>query len=175
MKFSTKDITAYQNNLVTAIEFNVTEKAVNANALYSNTAKFSMPIGINMISNVLLKQLAGDGHSIYIFDHPFPRLRTHFAYDISTLALLFTVFLYPAIAFFGIHPSQEISSGLKHLQTMTGIPTVVYWACQFAVDFIVFLVLIIFCLIGLIIVDHVVNLQLYCSTELGKISHFSFI
>lgn len=146
----------------------MTGKSLNANALYSETAGFSLPIGINIISNTLYKTLSGDDYTISVSDHPLPKLRSYTSYDLYTLSLLFTFFLFPAIAFFGIFPSQEISSGLKHLQTMTGIPSYIYWGCQFIVDFVLFLLLIIVCLIALSIVDHVVGLEVYWSTELGK-------
>lgn len=167
IKLSSKDVTVLRNNLVTAIEFNMTGKSLNANALYSETAGFSLPIGINIISNTLYKTLSGDDYTISVSDHPLPKLRSYTSYDLYTLSLLFTFFLFPAIAFFGIFPSQEISSGLKHLQTMTGIPSYIYWGCQFIVDFVLFLLLIIVCLIALSIVDHVVGLEVYWSTELG--------
>ena len=164
-----RDVSTYRDNLVSAIEFNISGKSFNANAFYSEVAFLSIPIGVNLISNVIIKELAGDEYGIDISDHILPRLRFFSEMDLSAITLLFTCFLYPAVALYVIHPLMEISSGMKHLQTMSGVTPYIYWGTQFAFDFIIFFTSIILCLVAFYLMDHAVGLDVYHGTELGKI------
>ena len=169
MQFSKKDIATFRNHLITALEFNVTGKSVNANVLYSETALLSIPIGVNIISNVLIKSLAGDEYNIYVSDHLLPKLRSFSEYELIAVTLLLICFLFPAVALYAVHPAKELASGVKHLQIMAGVPPIIYWGTQFAFDLFVFFISVILCLIGFHFMDQAVDLDLFHATELGKI------
>ncbi|XP_033225197.1 phospholipid-transporting ATPase ABCA1-like isoform X2 [Belonocnema kinseyi] len=167
LQFSEKDIAAFRNHLITAIEFNATAKSINANALYSETALFSIPIGVNIISNVMIKTLAGDDYNIHISDHPLPTLRDISELNSGVLTLLLICFLYPAVSLYVLHPAKELSSGVKHLQIMSGVSPITYWSTQFVFDLFVFFISVMLCLIGFRLMDLVIGLQCFQATELA--------
>lgn len=172
------DIATYRNHLIAAAEFNQTGNDTIANAFYSGYATFSMPISINLMSNSILKTLAGDDHSISISGHQLPHslhstLIPDENVDVYATVLLFVFFFFPAVALFVVHPLREALSNIKQLQTMTGISCFTYWGTMFLFDFLVFLIGICFIVFGFICMDVVIDLRLYENTEIGKL-YYSF-
>ncbi|XP_058807246.1 phospholipid-transporting ATPase ABCA1-like isoform X2 [Phymastichus coffea] len=166
------DIATYRNHLIAAAEFNITGNDTIANAFYSGYATFSIPISINLMSNSILKTLAGEDHSISISGHQLPHslhssMNSDKNVDVYASVLLFVFFFFPAVALFVIHPLRESLSNVKQLQTMTGVSYFTYWGTMFLLDFLVFLIGICFIVIGFICMDCIIDLRLYENTEIG--------
>ncbi|XP_011496889.1 PREDICTED: ATP-binding cassette sub-family A member 1-like [Ceratosolen solmsi marchali] len=165
-----QDIASYSSSLIAAAEFNETGNDTLANAFYSDNAMFSIPISINLLSNAIIKTLAGDDHSISIFSHQLPNsLQSNFIPDetVYGTVLLFVFFLFPAIALFIIHPLRESVTNVKQLQRMAGVSCFTYWGTMFIFDFLVFLILIIFVVVGFLCMDNAIDLRMYEETEIG--------
>ncbi|XP_014205590.1 ATP-binding cassette sub-family A member 1-like [Copidosoma floridanum] len=168
-----RDIATYRNHLIAAAEFNSTGNDTSAaNAFYSGYAMFSIPISINLLSNALIKSLAGDEHSISISGQQLPNslqstLIPDDNVDVYATVLLFVFFFFPAIALFVIHPLREALTNIKQLQRMTGVSCFTYWGTMFIFDLAVFLIVIFFIVIGFICMDKVIDLRLYELTEIG--------
>ena len=168
------DIATYRNHLIAAAEFNNTGNETAANAFFSGYAMFSIPISINLVSNALIKSLAGDDHSISISGHQLPHslqstLIPDENVDVYATVMLFVFFFFPAVALFVIHPLRESLSNVKQLQRMTGVSCFTYWGTMFVFDFMVFLVAIFLIVVGFILMDSAIDLRLYEETEIGKL------
>lgn len=164
------DIATYRSDLIAAAEFNETGNDTLGNAFYSDHAVFSIPISINLLSNAIIKSVAGDDHSISISSHQLPHsLQSTLIPDenVYGTVLLFVFFFFPAIALFIIHPLRESISNVKQLQRMAGVSCFTYWGTIFIFDFLVFLVVIAFTIIGFICMDSAIDLRLYEETEIG--------
>ncbi|XP_014231053.1 ATP-binding cassette sub-family A member 3-like isoform X1 [Trichogramma pretiosum] len=172
LDLGSRDMATYRNHLISAAEFNVTENVTQANIFFSDYAMFSIPLSVNLVSNVLLKALTDDEHSISLSVHRLPHslqatLPSEDNVDVYGTALLFVFFLFPAIALFVIHPLRETLSNVKQLQRMTGVSCFSYWGTMFAFDMAVFLVTIACIVIGFICMDSAIDLRLYEATEIG--------
>ena len=169
-----KDLATFRNNLIAAASLNVDKsETVHANAFYSETASFSIPISVNVIMNTLIKTIAGEEYEINLSSQKFPNAFpskevTESQDDTFGRVLLLIVFLYPTIALYVIHPLRESSSGMKQLQRMTGVPSWLYWGTFFLFDFYIYIISMIFILIGFYTIDYVLDIRMFRGTELGK-------
>ncbi|XP_012272935.1 ATP-binding cassette sub-family A member 1 [Orussus abietinus] len=168
------DIETYQRNFITSAEFNVTENTLYANAFYSGTAVLSMPIAVNLLTNALLKAQAGDEYSIDVSRQRLPNMNELTNIDpvmISVLAFQnafsFVFFLFISTALFVIHLIKENASQMKQLQRMTGISAPTYWGITYICDIFVFLLSIMFLVIGIYLVDTMYDMRQYYCKEIG--------
>lgn len=175
LDLATKDLATYRNNFIAAATIRKDEdKTVHMNAFFSKTASYSIPISVNLLSNTILKAVAGEDYEINVWSQKFPNM-----YKSSDIAetqddtfgrvLLLIAFLYPTIALFVIHPLRESSLGVKQLQRMTGIPSWLYWGTIFLFDFVVFFISIIFILIGFYAIDCIFDIRMFHGKEMGKV------
>lgn len=174
LDLATKDLATYRNNLIAAASIQINdEKKVKMNAFYSTSASYSIPISVNLLSNTLLKTLAGEDYEINVWSQKFPNLYKSSEIvetqdDTFGRVLLLIAFLYPTIALFVIHPLRETSLGVKQLQRMTGVPSWLYWGTMFLFDFLIFFVAIIVILLGFFAIDCIFDIRMFRGTEMGK-------
>ncbi|XP_011879850.1 PREDICTED: retinal-specific ATP-binding cassette transporter-like [Vollenhovia emeryi] len=169
---SLENIVQYRNNFIVSAEFNGTEiNTTWANGFYSGLAIHSVPLTVNLLSNSLIKTLAGDQYSIVASRQQLPN--TLFSSKIQlpeadalSRVLLFCAFFFPTVALFVMHPLQETMTKVKQLQRMTGVTSVSYWSTMFAFDFLIFTVCVLLVTLAFYIMDIVLDLRLYYSTEI---------
>ena len=174
LNFSRNNLGRYKNNLVAAAAFKIDKsQKVEANALYSRTIFYSMPISLNLLSNTIIKVLVGKDYQINLSTQKLPN--PYDFRDASTSGgkeyadtISFVFFLIPTLAMYVIHPLRESSSGIKDLQKMTGVTSYLYWGTFFLSDFLVFITSTIFMLIGFYYMDVVLDLRMFYGTEMGK-------
>ncbi|KAF7990337.1 hypothetical protein HCN44_000142 [Aphidius gifuensis] len=65
------------------------------------------------------------------------------------------------LSFYVTEPLGERTTGIKLLQDMTGASKILYWATMFIVDFVHYTITILLLLTSLILVDNILNTQLY--------------
>lgn len=173
LDLATKDLATYRNNLIAAASIQINdEKKVKMNAFYSTSASYSIPISVNLLSNTLLKTLAGEDYEINVWSQKFPNLYKSSEIvetqdDTFGRVLLLIAFLYPTIALFVIHPLRETSLGVKQLQRMTGVPSWLYWGTMFLFDFLIFFVAIIVILLGFFAIDCIFDIRMFRGTEMA--------
>ncbi|KAJ8686327.1 hypothetical protein QAD02_022121, partial [Eretmocerus hayati] len=145
MEIGRKDINSYHRYVIAAANFTkTTEGAISGIALYSSSASFSWPISLNLLTNAILKSLAGDDYSISLTSHQLPyrsaayvdEVPVALAWMISTLLMFL---LYIMVALIVIHPVLENSANVKQLQRMTGASGLTYWGSMMAFDMVTLL------------------------------------
>lgn len=139
--------TEYAFNVIAAAEFNVTNGHESANALYSNTAVYGLPISVNLVSNAVLRALTKDQSSAIElkvqslpdkFDLVITSPKVQVYVLLKTFIFLFLLSLVSNA--FVIQPQKEIDTGIKHLQLMTGLSAFNYWISTFFFDLLGFFV-----------------------------------
>lgn len=172
----------YQNNLLAAATFeSIQSQKIQINALYSDSVFQSVPISFNLITNTIIKIIAGQDYQIDISIQNLPKILNFHESIMSkeeediTKVVIFIVTLLPALALYVIHPLKELSTGIKDLQRMTGVTSYLYWGSFFLFDFLLFLVTIIIILISFYFLDIIMDLRIFYGTEIGKIFKIFFI
>ena len=169
-----KDLAAYRNNLIAAASFEVDKlQEIKANALYSETIFYSIPISFNLVSNTIIKALVGKDYQIDLSSQMLPPMYQFFRFSSNEAlnyvrVILLIVFIFPTFALYVIQPIREASYGIKQLQKMTGVSSFLYWGTFFIFDFFVFIILMIFMLIGFYCMDIVLDLRLFYRTEMSE-------
>ncbi|XP_015588178.1 ATP-binding cassette sub-family A member 1 isoform X2 [Cephus cinctus] len=174
--FAKTDFPVYRNSFIVAAEFNVTQGVVNANGLFSGMATRSIPITVNLLSNTLIKSLAGDDYSIDISVLAFPDILSNYKLDLFEITVLAGLktsilihFLFLAVCLFVKHPLQENAIGVKHLQRMTGISGFSYWAVIYVIDLLLVLCTIFLMIVFVCLIDFQVDIRLYRINEISII------
>ncbi|XP_076395704.1 phospholipid-transporting ATPase ABCA3 isoform X2 [Megachile rotundata] len=170
-----QDIAKYRNNYIVSAEFNTSDGAVYVNGFYSGLAIHSIPLTVNLISNALIKQIAGEEYSIHISSQQLPNSLSATMLVPSAEALprvlVFCSFFFPTVALFLIHPFQEMETKIKQLQRMTGVSSFSYWGTMFTFDFIVLTACVLIIILGLYIMDVILDIRLYYSTEISLLQY----
>ncbi|XP_012054736.1 PREDICTED: ATP-binding cassette sub-family A member 1 [Atta cephalotes] len=168
---SMKNLVEYRNNLIVSAEFNDTENNIWANGFYSGIALHSVPLTVNLLSNSLIKALAGDEYSIIASRQQLPN--TIFSSQIQlpeadsmSRVLLFCMFFFPTMSLFVMHPLQETATKVKQLQRMTGVTSLSYWSTMFAIDFLIFTIGVLLITLAFYIMDVILDIRLYYKVEI---------
>ncbi|XP_058807201.1 ATP-binding cassette sub-family A member 17-like [Phymastichus coffea] len=167
------DLFDYYYRHVVGAEFASKNNLVNAVALYnSKFAQFAQPLSINLVSNAILKTMMNDNYSIEISVQETPEMdefavtpnevKAMSAYMVS---IMFVCFLYPAVAFFVVHPIRETLTDIKHLQRMAGVSCFSYWGTMFLFDFLLLFYVIVCMIVGLVIADWALDMKMFGPTE----------
>ncbi|XP_033219403.1 phospholipid-transporting ATPase ABCA1-like isoform X2 [Belonocnema kinseyi] len=173
LDFGRKDLTAYRNNLLAAASFEVGKlQEIKANAFYSQTLFYSIPISLNLVSNTIIKALVGKDYQIYLSSQMLPPIYQFFQFSTTEAlnyfrVILLIVFIFPTFALYVIQPIREASYGIKQLQRMTGVSSFLYWGTFFLFDFLIFIVSMILMLIGFYCMDIALDLRLFYGTEMS--------
>lgn len=147
-------------------------------------ANYAKPISLSYVTNAILKALAGPDYSIEMSIQSFYKMSENKKIDIKVafikmntyfIPLIIACFLFPAVAFFILHPLQEKISNIKHLQRMTGVTAFNYWGTMFIFDFAIMIVLSSIIVIGLIIIDIIGGLELIKATEICEYYLFIYL
>lgn len=174
LNFSRNDLPVYQNNLLAAANFQrVKSKMVEVTALYSNSIFESIPITMNLLSNTIIKIVAGEDYQIDVSRQKLPKvldfqtaIKSGGEEDV-TKVIIFIIALFPALALYVIHPLKELTTGIKDLQRMTGVTSYLYWGSFFLFDFLLFFLTIIIILVGFFLMDIILDLRIFRGTEIG--------
>lgn len=142
-------------------------------AMYNDKAFYSIPISINMLSNAVLKSVADYNSSINFSIGPQIKTSPYLNFPsavIDTLqpyviAILYMLFLFPAVALFSIHPLRETISNIKQLQRMAGVSWIRYWGTIYIFDLGVFGFSILITMLSAIILDRYVGYRLMETVE----------
>ncbi|XP_076762980.1 ATP-binding cassette sub-family A member 17 [Xylocopa sonorina] len=170
-----QDIAEYRNNYIVSAEFNISNGILYANGFYSKIAMHSVPLTMNLVSNTLIKSMAGTEYSIHVSSQKLPdSLSTSALYEMSTRieaeslmrVLVFCCFFFPTVALFLAHPFQEMETKMKQLQRMTGVTSCAYWLTMFTFDFLIFAVSTVIIVLGFYFLDIILDIRLYYSTEI---------
>ena len=180
LNLANRDNTTYLNNVITAAEFNDTTSTVFANAMYSNSAIYSLPISLNILYNTILKSFAGSEYDITVSTQSLPKVHmTRNAEEEVFLAygrvFIFIGFIFPMAALFVVHPLREQLTGIKHLQLMTGTSPFTYWFTMFLFDLFIFIFASLIIIAEIAILNSAYGLRLYQSRETCKILIFDIL
>ncbi|XP_076288268.1 phospholipid-transporting ATPase ABCA3 isoform X2 [Lasioglossum baleicum] len=168
---SIKSISTYRNQYIASAEFNTSDGALYANGFYSGIAIHSLPITVNLLSNALIKSIAGEEYSIRVASQQFPsslsatQLYMAEAASLSRV-LVFCSFFFPTVALFVIHPFQETETKMKQLQRMTGVTSTSYWLTIFSFDLVVYVASVLITVFGSYIMDIILDIRLYYKVEI---------
>jgi len=173
LNISIQNIAKYRNYYIAAAEFNTNGSTLSANGLYSSVAIHSAPLTTNLLSNALIKTVAGEQYSILISRQQLPNVLMSSKMADPTLeslsrVLIFTAFFFPTIALFVIHPLQETATKIKQLQRMTGVTAISYWCTMFIFDFLIFTVSVLLIILAFYIMDIILDIRLYYTIEIRK-------
>lgn len=148
---------------------------VEVTALYSNSIFESIPITMNLLSNTIIKIVAGEDYQIDVSRQKLPKvldfqtaIKSGGEEDV-TKVIIFIIALFPALALYVIHPLKELTTGIKDLQRMTGVTSYLYWGSFFLFDFLLFFLTIIIILVGFFLMDIILDLRIFRGTEIGKL------
>ena len=178
LAIGTEDAEHYYYNYIAGATFNRTNLRIISTALYNPTrATYTLPIAVNLLTNTVLKALAGMTLSIRFAVQEFPReqdeyliiqeanLGTREAY---LIVLIIVLFFFPLTALFVIHPMGEQLSNFKHLQRMAGASLPKYWGTMFTFDYTIYLGLCFFFIIGFVVIDCFLGLMIIGGLEFCK-------
>lgn len=166
-----QNIAEYRNNYIVSAEFNISDGILYANGFYSGIAIHSVPLTINLLSNALIKSIAGDEYSIHVSSQKLPNALSATIlympeYESLTRVLIFCCFFFPTIALFVVHPFQETETKMKQLQRMTGVTSFSYWFTMFTFDLLVLTGIIIVIVLGFYAMDMILDIRLYYVIEI---------
>ena len=158
LKVAKSDLGLYRESYVVAIEFNSSEAF---NAMYSSIPYHASPLAINLVSNVVMKQMLienGQPNKDITLEVTNHRLPNTF-YDIISriapdsafaahVAVLFSTILPIGLALLAatyiIFAVDERLCKAKQLQLMTGVNPMMYWFSSFVWDY--FMMIIVICM-----------------------------
>ncbi|XP_078049321.1 phospholipid-transporting ATPase ABCA3 isoform X2 [Augochlora pura] len=168
---SIKSISEYRNRYIASAEFNITDEGLYVNGFYSGIALHSLPITVNLLSNALIKSVAGEEYSIHVSNQKLPSsLSATKLYMPGTESLsqvlMFCCFFFPTVALFVIHPFQETETKMKQLQRMTGVTSISYWLTIFTFDFLVYIGSVLIIMFGYYIIDIILDTRVYYKIEM---------
>ncbi|XP_076238688.1 ATP-binding cassette sub-family A member 17 isoform X2 [Calliopsis andreniformis] len=168
---SIQDIAEYRSSYIASAELNISNGILYANGFYSGIAIHSIPLTMNLLSNALIKSVAGDAYSIHISSQQLPNSLSSTVLAMPemeslTKVLMFCCFFFPTIALFVIHPFQETETKMKQLQRMTGVTSISYWSTMFTFDFIVLTISVTIIILGFYIMDVILDIRLYYRIEI---------
>uniref|UniRef100_A0A2S2QYG5 ATP-binding cassette sub-family A member 3 n=1 Tax=Sipha flava TaxID=143950 RepID=A0A2S2QYG5_9HEMI len=158
LKMCSEDVVKYRTNLLIAGDFNET----NSTVIYNNIAIHSPGIAVNLYSNALLQELSGNSESyIATINEPI-EIQEHEnvcdeEFGTQIVIVWLTIFipgLLYLIGYFMALPLNERLSGIKHLQMMTKLSPIVYWAACFIWDYFCFIVVVILTIIAMFFFDY---------------------
>lgn len=166
-----QNIAEYRNNYIVSAEFNISDGILYANGFYSGIAIHSVPLTINLLSNALIKSIAGDEYSIHVSSQKLPNALSATIlympeYESLTRVLIFCCFFFPTIALFVVHPFQETETKMKQLQRMTGVTSFSYWFTMFTFDLLVLTGIIVVIVLGFYAMDMILDIRLYYVIEI---------
>lgn len=166
-----QNIAEYRNNYIVSAEFNISDGVLYANGFYSGIAIHSVPLTINLLSNALIKSIAGDEYSIHVSSQKLPNaLSATILYmpenESLTRVLIFCCFFFPTVALFVVHPFQETETKMKQLQRMTGVTSFSYWFTMFTFDLLVLTDIIVIIVLGFYAMDIILDIRLYYVIEI---------
>ncbi|KZC13655.1 PREDICTED: ATP-binding cassette sub-family A member 1-like [Dufourea novaeangliae] len=166
-----ENIAEYRNRYIVSAEFNISDEVLYANGFYSGIAIHSIPITMNLLSNVLIKSFAGEEYSIHVSSQQLPSsLSSTQLYMPETESLsrvmVFCCIFFPTVALFVVHPFQETETKMKQLQRMTGVTSTSYWITMFTFDFIVLTASVLIITLGFYVMDVILDIRLYYKTEI---------
>ena len=167
-------IAEYRNNYIVSAEFNISDEVLFVNGFYSGIAIHSIPLTLNLLSNVLIKSMAGDEYSIHLSSQKLPNALSETMLimpEVDSLmrTLGFCCFFFKTVALFVVHPFQEMESKMKQLQRMTGVSSFSYWLTMFTFDFVVLAISVFIIITGFYIMDVILDVRLYYKIEICKI------
>lgn len=177
LKVGRDNIAKYHNNLIVAAEFNKTADGAttNANGLFSKSALLGVPISMNLLTNAIVKTVAGPEYDIQVNYQKLPKSATvdgfMGALDFglaSMRTILFSTFLFPCVALFVIQPIQETLTNMKHLQRMNGVSALSYWGTTYIADLIVYTVMTLLALLAFFVSDILLDVRIYQTKEIGE-------
>ncbi|XP_076173170.1 ATP-binding cassette sub-family A member 17 isoform X2 [Ptiloglossa arizonensis] len=168
---SLQNIAKYRNNYIVSAEFNISDGVLYANGFYSGIAIHSIPLTVNLLSNVLIKGVAGNDYSIRVSRQQLPNSLSSTTLnepetESLTRVLIFCCFFFPTVALFIVHPFQETESKLKQLQRMTGVTSTSYWCTMFTFDFMILTASVLIIVLGFYIMDIILDIRLYYRIEI---------
>lgn len=171
---SLENIAEYRNNYIASAEFNISNNVLHANAFYSGNAIHSVPLALNLLSNALIKSVAGDEYSIQVSSQKLPNDLSATVMDMPeteslSRVLVFCCFFFPTVALFVVHPFQEMETKVKQLQRMTGVTSFAYWLTMFTFDLIVLTLSIVIIVFGFYLMDIILDIRLYYGIEISKL------
>ncbi|KAJ8686330.1 hypothetical protein QAD02_022124 [Eretmocerus hayati] len=176
MELAEKDMLHYNYQLVCGADLNQSSDSLHARVFYNpKKALYALPISVNLLTNALIKAVAGEEYSINLYGQNFPEkqqkadmlLTLIIVNQIAdyTLPIVFVFCLYPAIALFVIHPLRENTSNIKHLQRMSGASGLNYWGTMFAFDLALWMGMVLLFAVGFFILDMVFFAHIFMATE----------
>ncbi|CAG7834142.1 unnamed protein product [Allacma fusca] len=132
-----------------ALSKNKLHKFVQFVGYYSSDALHGPPVVMNLISNVMLDAFfpisTGVQRDIKVFNEPFPeQIVSDVEAKCEVTCVLFAVIVSFALSLFVagliVFPLIERTTGMKHIQLMTGLHPFVYWGTEYLCDFIITLI-----------------------------------
>ncbi|VVC36008.1 Hypothetical protein CINCED_3A013120 [Cinara cedri] len=141
-----EDVFKYRNNLMIAGDFNRT----NSTVIYNNIAIHTPAVAVNLYTNALLQKFSGNKEAfISTVNEPIQLeianvCDSSFVYEVVILWLTsFTPGLLFLTGYFMALPLNERVSGIKHLQMMTKLSPIMYWATCFLWDYLCYIIIVI--------------------------------
>ncbi|XP_014205585.1 ATP-binding cassette sub-family A member 2-like [Copidosoma floridanum] len=164
----------YKTRMISSVDFGNPGKA---EAIYNDEiASFAKPISMNLLTNSILRALKGPEYSIEMSAQALPHkendiddiTKKGMVDNVVTYAVptILAIFLFLAVALLVIHPLLENSTNIKHLQKMTGLSAFNYWGTMLLFDLAVMVFLSLVIIIGFIVIDRVVGLQMMKAKEI---------
>ncbi|XP_075215102.1 phospholipid-transporting ATPase ABCA3-like [Lycorma delicatula] len=146
MSQAKKNIARYRLKMVFASDWS----GANAVGLYSSLATHSSAVSLNAITNTVLKALSDDEtSSIVVTNHPLSKLSMDPCSSVFNEVNIYMFgFLWATTTPFGMlfvlanfiaFPLLERISVTKHLQLMTGLSPLTYWATSYIWDYLLFI------------------------------------
>ena len=168
---SIDNIAEYRNNYVVSAEFNISDGILYANGFYSSIALHSAPLTMNLLSNALIKSVAGDAYSIRVSSQQLPNSLSAMALympetESLSRVLTFCCIFFPTVALFVVHPFQEMETKVKQLQRMTGVTSILYWCTMITFDIIILMASVFIIILGYYVMDVILDIRLYYRTEI---------
>ncbi|XP_076222279.1 ATP-binding cassette sub-family A member 17 isoform X2 [Nomia melanderi] len=171
LNHSVESISDYRNHYIVSAEFNISDGSLYANGFYSGIAIHSIPLTMNLLSNVLIKSVAGEEYSIRVSSQRLPSSLSATQFYVPeteslSRVLIFCCFFFPTVALFVVHPFQETETKMKQLQRMTGVTSVSYWCTMFTFDLIIYTASVIIIVFGFYFMDVILDIRLYYRIEI---------
>lgn len=172
---SIENIAEYRNNYIVSAEFNISDGILYANGFYSSIALHSAPLTMNLLSNALIKSVAGDAYSIRVSSQQLPNSLSATALympetESLSRVLTFCCIFFPTVALFVVHPFQEMETKVKQLQRMTGVTSISYWCTMITFDVIILTASVLIIILGFYVMDVILDIRLYYKIEICKIA-----
>lgn len=177
MNIAEYGIHQFRTRTIISVEFN---SSSTANGFYTGGAAYSASLLVNALSNLALKEAAGDQHSIVAnIGDLIPLSQSSSTTRTTEMELIFTTVLklvlfipmfFTAVALFIKHPLMENQTGVKQLQHMAGVSSFMYWGTLFIIDYVFYIIITLFSMAIIFATDFLGKSNTFSFTQFGKLN-----